>query len=321
MTAEEILNAKYPEDVFGDDPTKVDVAFRKLARQFHPDHGGDEEVFKRLNGFHQAAMRAKADGSYGQRKMTSAAVLITTRRHAYAITRLRYQGHLAMIYDSTYQDGDDTVNATIKVVRNPKDGQAIANEAKALKAMLKTDPDLFDLISVYLPAYVEAFGYRHGGKTRQAIAFRSDYPVVSLEDVQRAYPGGVHPKDSAWMLRRILMALGYAHASGWVHRQVNRRHILIQPEEHGLMLVDWTKATQEKWDPKIAGQEVADGLRSIQNITAMDKAPRRYIRFFEGCLRYPSRLPDAWTLKDEYDELIEELWGPRRFRPFHMPTK
>lgn len=87
------------------------------------------------------------------------------------------------------------------------------------------------------------------------------------------------------------------------------------------MLIDWTAATQEKWDPKIAGQDVADGIKSLQDITAMDKAPRRYIRFIEGCLRAPHRLPDAWTLKDEYDELIEDLWGPRKFRPFVMPIQ
>lgn len=321
MTGEEILNAAYPEDVFGELWDGVRPTYRQLAKEFHPDAGGDEAVFKKLAELYKLAAIAHQRDEWGKR-VTTTAVLITSRRHAYAVTRLRYQGHLANVYDATYTDPDGMQqNATLKVVRDPKDGPKLAREATTLRTLLKTDAEFFDLISLYLPAYIEAFGLKQENKRRQAIAFRSEYPVVSLEDVQLTYPNGVHPKDSAWMMRRIFMALGFTHASGWVHRAVNKRHILIQPAEHGLMLVDWTAATQEPWDPKIAGQDVADGIRSLQDITAMDKAPRRYIRFIEGCLRAPHRLPDAWTLKDEYDELIEELWGPRKFRPFVMPIR
>lgn len=320
MTTDELINAKYPEDVFGDRWAEIRPRWRELTKQFHPDHGGDEEAFKRLGELYKLAQKAFDNGVYGKR-VTTDAVLITTKRHAYTVTRLRCKGATSLVYDATYQEGDDTANATLKVIRDPAQGTKLQNEAQALKSILQWDPEFHDLVSFYLPSYIEAFGYKHNGKRRQAIAYKAKYPVFSLVEVQRAYPSGVHPKDSAWMLRRILMALGYVHASGWVHHQVDERHIMIQPEEHGLMLVDWTQATQEKWDPKIAGQDVAEALRSIRNITAMDMAPRRYIRFIDGCLRYPQRLPDAWTLKDEYDELIEDLWGPRRFRPFHMPKQ
>jgi hypothetical protein len=45
--------------------------------------------------------------------------------------------------------------------------------------------------------------------------------------------------------------------------------------------------------------------------------------FIAGCtLRDPAKRPDdAWRLLAELDQLIEQLWGPRTFRPFHLPTK
>ena len=30
---------------------------------------------------------------------------------------------------------------------------------------------------------------------------------------------------------------------------------------------------------------------------------------------------DAWALKDEFDELLEALWGERKFHPFTMPNQ
>jgi hypothetical protein len=52
-----------------------------------------------------------------------------------------------------------------------------------------------------------------------------------------------------------------------------------------------------------------------------DKAPRAMRSFARGCtLPAQNRRPsDAWRLLAELDELLEKLYGPRRFRPFHLP--
>src|SRR5439155_24890450 len=45
------------------------------------------------------------------------------------------------------------------------------------------------------------------------------------------------------------------------------------------------------------------------------------LRFAAGCtLPEPRRRPkDAWRLLAEPDELLEDLYGPRKFRPFTVP--
>src|SRR6516164_8396933 len=46
----------------------------------------------------------------------------------------------------------------------------------------------------------------------------------------------------AWMWRRLLVALGFAHRCGLVHGAVLPEHVLIQPHDHGLVLIDWAYA-------------------------------------------------------------------------------
>ena len=43
----------------------------------------------------------------------------------------------------------------------------------------------------------------------------------------------------AWIWRRLLLALGHAHDRDVIHGAVLPTHVLIHPEAHGLLLVDW----------------------------------------------------------------------------------
>jgi hypothetical protein len=52
-----------------------------------------------------------------------------------------------------------------------------------------------------------------------------------------------------------------------------------------------------------------------------DRAPKPLRAFARGCLlTAENRRPqDAWRLLAELDDLLERLYGPRRFRPFQLP--
>jgi hypothetical protein len=52
------------------------------------------------------------------------------------------------------------------------------------------------------------------------------------------------------------------------------------------------------------------------------RLPAAMRRFADGC-RYDAprmRPQDAWTLLAEFDELLADLYGPRRFRDFTLPA-
>ena len=351
ITLDEVLTAKRPEDVFGDlseDRQEAEAAAararRELTLRFHPDRNPDPragDATAILNVLHDLV---KA-GRYGKARAVD--VRITTRRHTYKVTDLLATGAACNVYAATISDADGERDGIVKVVRDSRDGDLIQNEARTLKAML-SDPAVFDVLEPYIPTYVEAFGYRPGReKPRQALAIVRDSGVYTLREVRERYPDGVHPKDAAWMLRRLLMAIGYAHLSGYVHGAVLPEHVLIHPELHGLILIDWKYAAavgspmrarpkvEAGWyPPEVAakapvgpGTDIFMAMRCMAYVLGGDAAgnmPERVpvpIRaFLRGSTqeRVARRPNDALALKEEYDELIERLWGPRRFRPFHM---
>jgi serine/threonine protein kinase len=338
MTIEKLIAAKRPQDVFGKLPedddarkAKVTARFKALAREFHPDANSDPratEAFQRLNMLFAAAMN---------RNPVVDPVLIRTKRRAYKIEARFGRGDVSNLYEATYEDDEgETQDGIIKIARSPKSNTLIQNEAQTLKKIL-SDKDIYDDASPYFPGYIETFGYRAAGqKVRQAIAFKREFNLVTLEQVREVYPDGVIPKHAAWMFRRLLMAMGFAHAAGVVHGAILPRHVLLEPALHGLVLCDWKHAVetgghihsipagsrdfypQDVLDKKPATHEtdIYMAVECMKYVMGTQPQPRWLPRFFKGC--QARRVPGAFDLKREFDELIVEAWGPRKFIPFPM---
>ena len=151
------------------------------------------------------------------------------------------------------------------------------------------------------------------------------------------------------------MALGFAHVNGVVHGAVLPTHVLIHPEKHGLVLVDWSYAVREpetsgervkvasaeyeQWyPPEVKSKEIPSPALDIymgaecmvyllggNPVTGNlpNSVPKAIRAFFRGCtpLGPKQRPSDAWGLQEEFDDLLERLWGRRRFRPFAMPPR
>ncbi len=76
----------------------------------------------------------------------------------------------------------------------------------------------------------------------------------SLADIRRNAPAGVAAHHIVWLWRRALTILGFIHGAGWTHGDVSPEHLLVQPRDHGGMLIDWSTAA------RIAGGVNADKL-------------------------------------------------------------
>jgi hypothetical protein len=158
----------------------------------------------------------------------------------------------------------------------------------------------------------------------------------------------------AWMWRRLLIVLGFAHACGVIHGAVLPTHVLIQPEQHGLALVDWSYAVSDPemgehipaissayqawYPPEVLAKETPTTSTDLymgaacmlyllggDPVTGVvpESTPQRIQSFFRGvALKKPAQRPqNALALLDEFNDLIQQLWGPRAFRAFVMPMK
>ncbi|TDC89468.1 molecular chaperone DnaJ [Actinomadura sp. 7K507] len=326
--------ARVPADLFGDDEAGAARHYRRLARLLHPDATGGRtrDAFIRLNELWRTYNRDDA-------------TLITTRRHAYRLDGDAIGGDLAQLYRASRGDGGRDV--MLKMPRDPRDGDLLEREAVALR-QLPEDGDRKFL--PYVPRLVESFRHRDSatGARRQVNAIAALDGFHSLATVGKAFPGGADPRDVAWMWRRLLAGLGFAHRAGVLHGAVLPDHVMIHPEEHGLVLVDWCYSVPgryaatdpsgrvpamvarqaDRYPPEVPGRRPASPATDIYMATRCmtdlmgDKAPKAMRTFARGCtLPAQNRRPsDAWRLLAELDELLEKLYGPRRFRPFHLPT-
>lgn len=339
-----IGGAMAAEDLFG--PTAGSRAparaeFRRLARLCHPDrHGSDRSViaaatFTKLTTLWRT-WEAAADG----RAIGAApCVLLQSNRHRWQVGRLVATSDTAEMFEATDAD-DPSTQVLVKLPRRPTDSDLLARERRLLTHLATA---LDDRWAPYVPSLVESFRHRDpDGVERRINVLGRTAGFVTLAAVRQAYPGGVDARDAAWMWRRLLVALGASHRAGVVHGAVLPDHVMIHPGDHGLLLTEWGFGTlgagepvgavavryRDWYPPEVFAREPAGPATDIYLASRCmahlmgDLAPGPMRAFLSGCtLTGPAMRPDdAWVLLAELDELLERLWGPRRFRPFSMPT-
>lgn len=313
--------ARTPEDLFGPDPREAVRAYHRFARILHPDAGTDGRAFTRLGTLWAA---------YGTE------TTIRTRRHSYIVGRRTERGDLADLFEVSHGGLN---GGLLKVPRDQADSDLLEREAVALRQLPKDGDGRF---LPYVPKLIESFKVQH----RTANVIQRLDGFASLVQVRDAYPGGVDPRDAAWMWRRLLVALGFAHRAGVLHGAVLPEHVLIHPGQHGLVLVDWCYsvpgcyahidgsgrvpalvARRASWyPPEVPAKETASPATDLFMATRCmtylmgAQAPKELTRFARGCMLHAQnrRPTDAWALLAELDELLDRLYGPRKFRPFHL---
>jgi len=237
---------------------------------------------------------------------------------------------------------DDVGNARdeLRLARDPVDNDMIRAEAHALDQIAAHGDPKF---AAYVPPRATTIRMRdeNTGVERCGNVLPRPDTFVSLRAVARRHPDGLNPKDAAWMWRRLLVAIGHAHRSGIVHGSVIPEHVLIQPEQHGLLLIDWYYAVPAgrplsavvghardvypaEVFARLPAEASLDILMATRCMTELigSRIPGALERFARGCtLDDPRRRPtDAWDLLTELDEVLHRMWGPRVFRPFSMSS-
>ncbi|MEV8631027.1 lipopolysaccharide kinase InaA family protein [Streptosporangium sp. NPDC051023] len=317
-----VCAARTPEDLFGGESPKQ--AYRRLARLLHPDLApGPEtaEAFAKLAGL----WAAHGGKSAGTTRGAGSETVITTRRGTYRVGKVLRRGATAVLYES----GPDTL---LKVPRSHADNDLMRREADALRTIEREgDP----LLLPYVPRLVESFRHRSDGVERQAnVISRVPEGFVSLAEITRLRPV-LDPRDAAWIWRRLLVVIGAAHKAGVVHGAVFGHHVLVHPLDHGLVLVDWSQSVplgspltvlvarhRDDYPREVLegrpATEATDIRLATRCVAALmgDRAPAAIRRFVRGSLIGPPR--DAWRLLSELDDLLDDLYGPRKYRPLHL---
>jgi serine/threonine protein kinase len=268
--------------------------------------------------------------------------IIKTRERSYRIKKKQFaEGELSSVFEGYFDDGDFAQSVLVKILDEVVDIEAMRNEARILKLFAEHPDDRL----VHLPVLLDQF---RTTDNRMGLIFKR-FRGHSIEEVLKLprYKDGIPEKHVVWMFNRLLRVLGYVHDLGVIHGNIDPSHLIIQPYSHNLCLIGWSYAV---YDPCHTGEsfkvynedysapEVLEKrppvppsdlysvgkcmIRMLGGDIEIDTMPatvdirlQRFIRFFV----IPSvlgRARDGDEMQEKLVELIEEMWGPRRFLEF-----
>ncbi|MBI2672918.1 protein kinase, partial [Candidatus Woesearchaeota archaeon] len=180
---------------------------------------------------------------------------------------------------------------------SPQDEEIIRKEAKAI----------WDLRHHSLPAMRDMFRMDDG-----SFALVMSYiPGPTLEQIIQKN-GKLDSEHVAWISERALSALWYLHLNGVVHGDVKPQNIIVQPESHAMVLVDYGLAAVKPssntkaigYTPYFASPEQEKGCPLVpeSDFYSLGMTMIYALGGDVGKKRVPSNVPDA--LRDFIADLI-----------------
>ncbi|MCY1082085.1 serine/threonine-protein kinase [Archangium lansingense] len=245
-----------------------------------------------------------------------------------------------------------TERVLLKVLRNPDDAPLFDHEWDILGELQQSTAAGAATFTTRLPQPVARGVLRdgpHAGSRAMALRWHGSF-VHTFEAVRNAYPGGVDPRVSIWMWRRILETLSFLHRSGVVHGAVLPQHLLVEHGEHGVRLVGYSCADRIGTPLRAVSTRFKDfypeGLLRSERLT-----PAADLKMSARCMAavlggapsrgsVPSSVPgplaalirrvasgdgveetgeDAWTLRERIGEVSHAAFGRPSFNPLVMP--
>ena len=177
-------------------------------------------------------------------------------------------GSVCTIYRCQFARNGRETEGICKIARDPRANALVANEATVLRQLHAADPGAE--FTPFLPALEATFAVsddspalsRQGSVLRMHDAIHGADELYTLFEVRSAYPGGLDPRDVAWIWRRLLSVLGFIHSQSVVHCAVLPMHVLIEPREHKLVLVDWCCAAYGPAADRAPVKIIAGGFKA-----------------------------------------------------------
>ena len=310
-----IENTRVAADLFGtDNPSR---RYRELAMVVHPDRAPTGRKAEATRVF------ARLSELWANRTVT-----ITSKVGTYTVGERLSTDALVQ-----YLAGRDHTDVILKIARSPVDNDLLRREYENLTTVRLATEDKF---SPYLPELVDSFPYRDTatGADRHVNVFTAMPNLYSLTSIRKAFPDGLDGRHVAWIWRRLLVAIGISHKAGVVHGAVVPDHVLIEPDQHGLVLSNWCYSAHgaqrvpalvdgyRGWYPEVvvrkqvptSSVDVVMATRSVLSLLEID-APKSLYAFGQRCLGF-SKANGAWELLSELDKILEQTYGKRKFVEF-----
>lgn len=198
----------------------IEAAYRTLIKEYHPDKGGDPKRAAKINEAKRILLDEKERQKYDEEINSIEGKALGN----YKVLEKIAEGGFGTTYKAVHTTTDCLV--CVKHANNisPEDEELLVNEAKAM----------WDLRHYGIPAVRDLLKLEDG-----SLALVTSYvPGPTLEQIITKI-GKMEAEDVAWITSRTLNILKYLHYHGVVHGDVKPQNIIIQPDTHAVVLVDY----------------------------------------------------------------------------------
>lgn len=247
-----LCKANGPEEVFGDigegskddQKERVKALYRKLSKTVHPDkYAGDartthmaEEGFITLNRFYDEATVKIEHGTYGKNVQTPTTTNLTMHFKAAGFDYRMGEsvtGDFATVMFGEREDKEGQIEKIcLKIPLDPKNNDLMQTEMKVLMAVQhKSMPVLLGCMMM------------EGKFVNVLRRVENGIDLTSLRE--QHFPQGLPQEHMVWVLDRLLSVLGFLHINHVIHGAIEPGNILVVPNNHNAVLVDYALAVPE----------------------------------------------------------------------------
>jgi serine/threonine protein kinase len=228
----------------------IDAAFKALMKKVHPDTGASSTGTraKSLNEAHDILVDSIKRDDYDKSQVKSQPKQIGP----YKLIDVIAEGGFGRTYKAKHNLLDEFV--CVKDCSNVslQDTQMLIDECKTV----------WDLRHYAIPAMRDLIQMKDG----RVLLVMSYIPGPTLEQIVKKH-GAIDPEHVCWITERILNACMYLHRSGVVHGDIKPQNIIVQPEKHMAVLVDYglslvkptSRSESKGYTPFFAAPEAVEG--------------------------------------------------------------
>lgn len=177
------------------------------------------------------------------------------------------------------------------------------------------------------PAVVESFVSSEQGDRRVTILNLTDVKnilaVVPLSNLRLKDRLRIDPETSAWIMGRLLKLLNFTHGEGVLNGALTARNVLLHPEQHFAMTLDWSVARVFPGvvPAEFAVADIASAATAVFEAIGGDATTGMWP--YDDHVPYVSllrqlmhgRVSDASSAHDQFYELVRAQYG-NEFHPF-----
>lgn len=201
-------------------PEVIKAAYRALIGINHPDRQGDSQKARVINEAYAVLSDSTKKADYDRLRLKPTPKMIGN----YKILDQIAEGGFGITYRAEHTLTGEFVCIKHCSRISPADEALLLQEAKAI----------WDLRHYSMPVMRDILKFGDG-----SLGLVMSYiPGPTLEKIVEKN-GRMDPEHVAWICERTLNVLKYLHYNGVVHGDVKPQNIIMQPDSHNIVLVDF----------------------------------------------------------------------------------